>query len=176
VTAAASVTTPAPGRLRWWASLWDYLLIVAWVAFLLVIGFIARPLLVPTTGASVLRTDAIAFATTVLPVWLYLTAAESGATQATWGKRRMGLRITTNTGGRPGLSPVMVRNAVKLLPWQLAHIAVARLILGVHAPVLIAVTYTLSLVIPVVSIAMAWRGPAGRALHDYVTGTRVVRA
>ena len=51
-----------------------------------------------------------------------------------------------------------------------------RLILGVDEPVTIGVTYTLSLLIPVVSIAMASHDPQRRALHDRVIGARLVRA
>ncbi len=41
---------------------------------------------------------------------------------------------------------------------------------------MIGVTNTLSLTIPVVSIAMAVGDPQRRALHDRVAGTRVVQA
>jgi hypothetical protein len=34
-----------PRSLRWRASLWDYLVIVGWLAFLTVLGLIVRPLL-----------------------------------------------------------------------------------------------------------------------------------
>lgn len=151
---------------------------------------------------SPLVVDVGAFAATVLPVWVYLTATEAGRRHATWGKRRAGLRVVAAGDGGPGVAPeaaplgvvwVAVRNAVKLLPWQLAHIAVARILLeaggstdagtdgGMDAGLepgtaaVVGVTYTLSLVIPLVSIVMAWRDPLRRALHDGVAGTRVVR-
>ena len=60
-------------------------------------------------------------------------------------------------------------------PWELAHLAVARLILGVDQQVTIGVTYALSVLIPVVSVVMMARDPLRRALHDRVAGTRVVR-
>lgn len=173
----APTMTSAPGSARVWASVWDYLVIIAWLAVLTVAGFAARALLPPTAAMPApLAADAVAFGFSVLPVWMYLTATEAGARQASWGKRRVGLRVTASDGGRAGWQRVAGRNAVKLLPWQLAHVAVARLILGVDEPVAIGVTYMLSLLIPVVSIAMACRDPQRRALHDRVVGTRVVRA
>jgi uncharacterized RDD family membrane protein YckC len=107
---------------------------------------------------------------------VYLTVTEGGSSQATWGKRRTRLRVVAPDGGHSPWTHVAVRNAVKLLPWQLAHVAVARLALGVDEPATIATTYVLSLLIPVVSILMVWRDPLRRALHDRVAGTLVVRS
>ena len=112
----------------------------------------------------------------MFPTWIYLTVFESGSGRASWGKRVVGLRVVAQQhNGKVGTARVAGRNAVKLMPWQLAHLAVARLILGVDAPVFIAVTYTLSLAVPAVSIVMARRDPQRRALHDRVAGTRVVQ-
>ena len=47
-----------------------------------------------------------------------------------WGKRRVGLCVTSAAGDDFGWRRVAVRNAVKILPWQLAHVAVARIITG----------------------------------------------
>ncbi|MCP2237259.1 putative membrane protein YckC, RDD family [Prauserella halophila] len=152
---------------------------MGWLAGLTVLGFLVRsvsgPALVspsPPLGA----VDAAALLLTVFPVWLYFTIGEGGRAGAGWGKRRARLRVVDAGGGRASYGRVAVRNAVKLLPWQLAHLAVARLILAVDAPVTVGVTYTLALVIPLVSIVMAWRDPLRRALHDRAAGTRVVQA
>ena len=64
---------------------------------------------------------------------------------------RLGPRGDPRLAGR-----VAVRNAVELLPWQWAHVSVARVIAGVDAPVMVAVTYGLSLLIPAVSIGLAY--------------------
>ncbi len=179
MTTQVSTTTSARLSTRVWASVWDYLVIAGWLAALTAVGFASRALLPPPTTATLplLATDAVAFGLVVLPVWAYLTVTEAGVRQSSWGKRRVGpLRVTAADGGRPGWWRVGARNAVKLLPWQLAHIAVARLILGVDDPVTIGVTYALSLLIPVASIAIACRDPQRRALHDRMAGTRVVQA
>jgi len=168
----------ASGAARWRASLLDLLAIVGWIALLSAAAAVLR-LWVPggVYPTAPLAVDAAAFAATVLPTWIYLTVCESGPGQATWGKRRAGLRVVSQRGRETaGSARIAGRNAVKVLPWQLAHIAVARLILGVGAPVVIAVPYILSLTIPCVSIVMAWRDDQHRALHDRVAGTRVVRA
>ena len=67
---------------------------------------------------------AIAFATLTFPVWLYFTAQESGGKNATIGKVIFGLKVQGSVGNPPGLRSVAVRNLVKFLPWELAHIAI----------------------------------------------------
>jgi hypothetical protein len=162
---------------------------VAWLAGLAGVVAVARWVgLIPGTGAEqapLLLTDVLVFACTVFPVWLYSTVREAGQGHAGPGKRRTGLRVVVDeppdhTGATPadpsgpGLARAALRNAVKWAPWQLAHLAVARAILGTDDWVTTAIAYGLSLVLPVVSLGMAWRDPRQRALHDRVAGTRVV--
>ena len=176
MTGAAVSTLPAPGGARWRASLWDYTAIVCWLAVLTVAGLVLRTVLPPAPSYPPVVADVVALLFTVLPVRAFLTAGEAGRHAAGWGKRRAGLRVVAADGGRPGFGRVAVRNAVKLLPWQLAHVAVARAILDPEDVGTMAVTYTLSLLIPAGSILMAWRDPEHRAAHDRLAGTAVVSA
>ena len=97
----------------------------------------------------------VALLLTVLPVRPFLTAGEAGRHAAGWGQRRAGPRVVGPDGGRPGSSRVAVRNAVEPLPSQLAHVAVARAILDPEDVGTMALTYTLSLLVPAASILMA---------------------
>jgi uncharacterized RDD family membrane protein YckC len=120
-------------------------------------------------------TDMVVFGSTVLPVWIHLSLSEAGAQQAGRGKRSARLRVVaTPTSGRVGPIRAGLRNGVKLLPWQLAHIAVVRATLSVDSPVLIDTTLALSFAIPAASLLVAWREPQHRALHDLIASTRVV--
>lgn len=168
-------------RMRIVALLWDYLVIVAWIGLLTVVGAAVRLLIPldalpgPATSRQVLLTDVVAFTMTVLPVGVYLVLTEAGTWQASWGKRRGGLRVVRADGSRAGTGRIVLRNTVKLLPWQLAHISVARMMLGVvDEPVLTWTTYVASLVLVVLTVIVAWRDPWARGLHDLIAGTRVV--
>jgi uncharacterized RDD family membrane protein YckC len=79
----------------------------------------------------------VAFAASVFPVWLYLTITESRTSGATWGKRRAGLRVVGPRGRRARAARIAVRNAVKLLPRQLAHLGVVALLAGRGAATLV---------------------------------------
>ena len=89
----------ASGAARWRASLLDLLAIVGWIALLSGAAAVLR-LWVPggVYPTAPLAVDAAAFAATVLPAWIYLTVGESGPGQATWGKRRAGLRVVSQRG------------------------------------------------------------------------------
>jgi len=164
-------TRTAPGRDRLLASLWDYLVVVAFLFVALLIGaaITAATPLSPT----VMTTDLLAFLCSVLPTWIYLTTAEAGPRQATWGKHHHGLLVIGPDQQDVTFGRSALRNAVKLLPWQLAHLAVSRLALDVDATVMIGVTYGGAVLLIVVTLLLAWRTTGHRALHDLIAGTRV---
>ena len=68
--------------------------------------------------------DLMAFVTLVLPIILYFTLQESSPKQATWGKRKAGLRVVNASGGRLTRKQAFVRSFVKFLPWQIAHTSI----------------------------------------------------
>lgn len=176
----------APGgrpaaRRRVLASVGDYGVIVGWLGGLTAVSFagravVGRPPAPSAMPASPVSVDLAVFAMTVLPVGAYLAAAEAGRHHATAGKRWQGLRVTTGAGGRVRPRQAVVRNAVKLLPWQLGHIAAARWIRGNNRSPVGWAAYGLSLLMAASTVAVAVRDREGRALHDLVARTRVVDA
>ena len=65
--------------------------------------------------------DLMAFVTLILPVALYFTLTESSLNQATWGKRKAGLRVVNADDRKLTRKQANIRALVKLLPWQIAH-------------------------------------------------------
>lgn len=124
-TATAPVMkAPGPAR-RLGAFGLDYLLILC---YLVVLGAIGSVLTLGPFGhawgrliSTPARLDLVAFVTAVLPVALYFTLLEGSSRGATWGKRRMRVRVVRVGGGELGKGRALLRSAVKLLPWQLAH-------------------------------------------------------
>jgi len=114
---------PLGSRVR--AFLWDYLLILA---YLVVLAAVVTLLLLSPVGdrwlalfADPVRADALAALLTVLPVTLYFFLGESSAACATWGKRRVGLRVLSRGGARLSRRRALLRSVVKFLPWQISH-------------------------------------------------------
>ncbi|MGW5365296.1 RDD family protein [Actinopolymorpha pittospori] len=152
---------------------WDYLLIVGWLALLAGLYLLGLRPLDRLASAPLVAADLAITGLSVVPVWLYLVVTEAGTAQATWGKRRAKLIVTAGTG-RAGLIRVMARNAVKLLPWELAHLAVLRFWTGEDdsAVAVVALVLCYGLVGATVALMLLRRDRA--ALHDLVAGTRVV--
>lgn len=130
-------TQAAPGALAP-AGLWprvkafgvDYLFIAAYLIVLTgavwglrltpLRGLLARLYGAPSTAQ---LTDSLLFD---IPVMLYFALFESSAWQATPGKRRIGLRVVTESGQRVGLPRALGRIILKFLPWEIAHTSIWR--------------------------------------------------
>jgi len=69
------------------------------------------------------RMDLLAFFTTVLPVIAYFTWSEQSVAGATWGKKRVGLKVVGLDGRRLSAGKALLRSVAKFLPWQMAHTA-----------------------------------------------------
>lgn len=117
--------------------------------------------------------DGVAFLTLVLPTVLYFAIQESSRQQATFGKRKMGLRVTDGLGRRLNIGRALLRSGGKFLPWQMAHTAVFQIWEGSTSPFY----FTLSLVAQalvifyLLSLAINKRH---RTLYDQLAGSAVV--
>jgi len=76
---------------------------------------------------SPLLADLMAFVTLILPDTLYFTLQESSPKQATWGKRKTGIRVVNINGSRLTRTQAFVRSLVKMIPWQIAHTCLFRI-------------------------------------------------
>jgi uncharacterized RDD family membrane protein YckC len=165
---------PAPGpRLRSWFG--DWLVIGAWLLALTLASWLGRLWSLgpapsrPTAGELVVGDVAVTLAT-VVPFLLHLALSESSRHRATLGKRWAQLVVTAADGGPVSTSAVWTRNLVKVLPWQLAYLAVSRVVLDVQLTAAVVLD-----VAPLVLLALV-AVPAltgGQGLHDRVAGTRV---
>ena len=67
--------------------------------------------------------ECYALATISLPVWLYFARCESGPYQATLGKRLVGLKVSGLDGERLEFGTAFARTILKLVPWEMTHMA-----------------------------------------------------
>ena len=161
---------------------WDYLLIASYVVLLAVVSAIVwLGLLGKAPGAAESQPwlyDLLSFMTLVLPVILYFGLSEASPTQATWGKRRVGLRVVASTGGRLSTGRSLLRSGLKFLPWQIAHTCLFHIPGWPVAPQAPPtwVTGGFALVFGLVGIYLAglFIAPAHRTAYDWISGSDVV--
>lgn len=183
MAAAQESTRPALWS-RVLASLVDYLVILGWMLALaatvallrLSTGKFCNWLVLGPAGAQLLG-----FAVLVLPVGIYLFLTESSATQATLGKRRLQLQVVDGrTGERASTPRILLRTAVKLLPWEIAHFSVWNFAAiastgSTTFPVWLYTAAVVANVLPAVYLLMLGVQREGRGPHDLAAGTKVVR-
>jgi uncharacterized RDD family membrane protein YckC len=118
-------------RLRTAAFLLDYLVIAAYIIVLIAVsvllGFGPLRQTFQVLFANPNSSEISAFLLLVLPVILYFALFESSAWQATWGKRKVGLRVTNTHGERLSLARSLVRSLIKFLSWELTHACIWRI-------------------------------------------------
>jgi uncharacterized RDD family membrane protein YckC len=160
----------------------DYALIAAYTILLAGLGVAVRaalhqPRRTPTTAPAKLRGHALSFTGLTLPVALYFAVAEASSRQATLGKRLLGLRVATGDGRRLSCGRSLLRTALKLAPWEVAHTAIwhtpGRPFVSPPGPWNVA-GYALSLAAAGWYLAALFVGD-GRTPYDRAAGSRVVR-
>lgn len=152
---------------------WDYLVALTWVA--LVFVAVGIPQLVgwidlAWVWSRPLAADLAVTLLTVAPYLAYLTMTEAGRTHATWGKRRVGLTLDDRSGTIT-FGQVLVRNAVKVLPWQLGHMSAMRFAVTDVPAASAILLFVASMIVLAAVVAPALVGRSG--LHDRIVGTGV---
>ena len=157
-------------RLPSWG--WDYLVVLAWLAVVLVV--IGVPQLIGWLDlawiwSQPVTADVAITVLTVVPYLAYLIVTEAGSARATWGKRRTGL-VVAHAGG--DVAPWRGRaQHRKVLPWQLGHMSAMRFAFEEEVSAFAVTLVTASMVLLALVVVPILLG--GRGLHDRAAGTDV---
>lgn len=169
---------PAPLGRRAVAVGLDYLVVAAYVAVVVLAG-VALLALAPKFSRELfgqpLSAEATGFLTLTLPVTLYFSLTEASVSGATWGKRRMTLRVVGPHEQRLSLLRSLLRGAWKFAPWELAHAGIWQLRFAEGNRGALAIgLLSASWILVIADGACAVVRRDHRALHDLVSGCRVV--
>jgi uncharacterized RDD family membrane protein YckC len=149
--------------------------IILYVLILLGVSLISFSIIGYTPKLSAINPHLLGFLTLTLPVMIYFIVFEFKYS-ATPGKRFAGLKVVSLDGRRLALTQVIVRNIIKFLPWEYAHILVYILILvpdATNSPFLI-FGLIIANIIPLIYIALVVFRSDHRGPHDLVAKTIVV--
>jgi uncharacterized RDD family membrane protein YckC len=162
----------------------DYVVISIYLALLVALGvLLALTPLGPgfqALFADPTSAELTAFALLVLPVLLYFALFESSRWQATLGKRARGLRVVTAEGAPVGFPRALVRNGLKLVPWELTHACLWRIPGWPFAPQTPPLWVNVGLLLVWVIVAIyaisLVTSRTGQTLYDRLADVQVLRA
>ena len=153
----------------------DWLCFLVWLALVAAVGI---PLyLSGATGQwTAVTTNVVSALVTAVPLTVFLAVLESGARQATVGKRVLGLKVVGTGGERLSFATALLRNALKVaVPWTIGHAAAIALVSSPEVGPGLAVLTAAAYVLPIVYVITLFTG-AGRTPYDRAGRARVVRA
>lgn len=121
----------------------------------------------------------VAFLSLTLPVLLYLVSFEYSSKQASLGKQICKLQVRNIHGGKASLQSIILRNVVKLLPWEIAHAFVQALFYFINKNEEPPVWVWIGLIIPQLAAFIYFITPVlnkkGKGINDLIAKTIVVR-
>jgi uncharacterized RDD family membrane protein YckC len=163
------------------AWLLDYLVILAYLIVLTAasLGTQLSPAASEFSSALArpITAELVGFLTLTGPVILYFALCEASTWQATLGKRALRIVVVGPGGKRLPIGRAIVREAVRFLPWEMAHALIWPLALPPHVeplPVTIggfAVVYLLILIY----LVSLFVGSQHRTVYDRIAGSRVMQ-
>jgi uncharacterized RDD family membrane protein YckC len=166
----------APLKNRIFSLFIDFLIIVAYALCLAGVTMLFFFLFLKGSVPSLneLQGNLVSFLTLLLPVYLYFVITESKYRHATIGKRKAKIMVASISGPLH-LGQIMVRNFFKLLPWQMAHMAMFNVLANNSVPTpffygCIVFVYGF----PLIDIAFVLFRKDRRSLHDLIARTIVV--
>lgn len=157
------------------AFLWDYLIILGYIAALTFVLWLARApewLFTNRVGSQL-----SGILTLTLPVTLYFSFFESSIKQATWGKSRLGLMVADKDGHRIQFGRAFARAALKFIPWEIAHTLIWQVnYLPETDPLWINTGFALVYVLIGINIASLFMTKKRQTIYDLITDTYILDA
>lgn len=158
----------------------DYILIAGYLICVVALSSVINtllPTILPRAFANPLSGQITGFFLVTLPVTLYFALLEASAWQATWGKRRKGLRIIRRDGSRPSYTRAIGRTVLKFIPWELAHTCIWQITFAPQEPSpLIIAGLALVWILVGANVVSLLISQTRQTLYDRMAGTFVVRS
>lgn len=161
-------------KLRLKALFINYLYILAYLIILLIfMGSIYAFILNGIPEFTETQTQWVTFLITVFPVTVYFIVKEARKPYASFGKEKVGLKISYT--GNP-IKGSVIRNVLKFLPWHLGHVSVIKLAYRNAFTIPAALYYGSSISLLIIYILMATFRRDYRHLPDLLSGSQIIRA
>ena len=124
---------------------------------------------------SELEQNSIGFFVMVLPVTLYFICSEISKYSGTIGKRKCKIMVVSNDYHKATVSQIIIRNSIKFIPWQCAHMMIYRgMALNWESSPMLFFLMFCAFFLPVFYIGSMLIRKDGRSIYDLLARTRVV--
>ncbi len=157
----------------------DYLVILGYLLGIALLALLANAIF----GANEwlfgdrIRAQFVAFLIVTLPVTLYFAISESSASQATWGKRRLKLKVADRNGNQIGVWRSLARTLLKFIPWELSHTLIWQIYFSTQIEsIWINYGFTLVYLLIGLNIASLLLTKSHQTLYDLLTNTYVIHS
>ncbi|WP_338452887.1 RDD family protein [Niallia oryzisoli] len=168
--------TYAPFKIRIFAFLIDYLVIVLYGIFVVgTISIVFRSYISPLFSSSPVIAEFTGFIMMTLPVSLYFIFCECCQWQGTLGKRKMGIRVVDGNGQCIGIGRSAIRTAIKFLPWEVAHFGIWRIMLPTDfSEITVYVILNAVNLVILLYLIIPLTNKKRKNIYDWIAGTEVV--
>ncbi|WP_229683255.1 RDD family protein [Virgibacillus oceani] len=113
---------------RFKAFLFDYLLILVYLAILVVFGVFLFPSIQELFSGSLIKAQFVGFMMVTLPISLYFIVCDSIIIGQTFGKKKMGIQVFNENQEVLPVLQAVYRVILKFIPWELSHYLVYRMV------------------------------------------------
>jgi uncharacterized RDD family membrane protein YckC len=160
------------------AFLFDYIILAAYLLLIIGLGA-AMNAFFPQAARSLFSTafssQLTGFLLVTLPISLYFAISESSRWQASWGKRRRGLRVVDLAGRRIRFPRSLARTLLKFIPWELSHFLIWQVnFMPDDSSAWVTAGFILVWLLVAGSAIRVWMSETKQSFHDWITGTFVV--
>ncbi|GHV06654.1 RDD family protein [Clostridia bacterium] len=150
----------------------DYIVILMYLILLLIISLASFFLILKGMPQfTYIQTQLIAIFASVIPVILIFSVLDFRKPFGTFGKRKTGLIVRYKT---PSFLRSLIRNCVKFLPWQLAHIGVIDGFYAENDSWIAMIFSSAGILLAIIMLYMGLFRKDKRHLGDIIAGTQVV--
>ena len=153
----------------------DYVIIIMYaVCLFLVSTFLSSEFGVDLNFSSPIKSQLLSFVSLTLPVFFYFYLFEKSQSKATLGKRFMKLKVVDSTTSK---SNIFLRNFLKLLPWEIAHVGVYQIVFynnqNSETPIWVWVLLIFPQVIMLMYCISVFLSKGKESLYDKISNTKI---
>lgn len=149
----------------------DYAIIIAYALLLFLVSTLLTTYFsIDLNMGAPVKNQLLAFFLLTLPVFLYFYLSEIGARRATFGKRALRIKVSSNGN-------IFLRNLLKFLPWEVAHIGVHQVVFydqqQLETPIWVWILLILPQIIVLIYLMSTFLSKGKKSVYDQIAKTRI---